>query len=324
MSRTDILLEAGTNELEIIEFFINEQTDGGVETHYFGVNVAKVLEVVEAPEGLEGSEAAVHPSFLGTIPLRDLILPVVDLSIWLGIPRPKDLNAPIIVTEFNAMITGFLTSGVTQIHRVNWADVEPPSRYVSSMDTNCVTGMVKIRDRFVIMLDLEMVLADLDESGQTRASLSNVVSEERYRALIADDSTSVRALLEKNFTDANFEVVMAGDGADAWRRLESVKALCGEEGKSPFEYLDVVVSDVEMPQMDGYTLTRRLKEDPVLKVLPVVLFSSLISKSALHKGKAVMADAQVTKPEFNGLTEKVIDLVRGWDRERGVSGSEPA
>ena len=319
MSQTDILLETGTNELEIIEFFVNEQTGDGVETHYFGVNVAKVLEVVEAPEGLEAPEGAMHPSFLGTIPLRDLILPVVDLSVWLGVSRPDDVNPPIIVTEFNAMITGFLVSGVTQIHRVNWAEVEPPSKYVSAMDTNCITGTVKINDRFVIMLDLEMALADLDESGQTRASLGSRVSAERYRALVADDSTSVRTLLEKNFTDANFEVSMAGDGAEAWRRLEAIKKQCQEEGKTPLDYLDVVVSDVEMPQMDGYTLTRRIKEDPVLKVLPVVLFSSLISKSVLHKGKAVMADEQVTKPEFNGLTDKVISLVQGWDRSGAAS-----
>lgn len=314
MSQSDILLEAGTNELEIIEFFINEHKGDEVETHYFGVNVAKVLEVVEAPKGLTGSEAAVHPSFLGTIPLRDLILPVVDLSVWLDVDRAKDVNEPIIVTEFNGMITGFLVSGVTQIHRVSWNDVEPPSKYVSSMDTNCITGTTKIKDRFVLMLDLELVLADLDESGQTDANLSSIVSDERYRALIADDSTSVRQLLTKNFSDANFELDVVGDGAEAWDHLSKIKAIAEEEGKSPLEFVDAVVSDVEMPRMDGYTLTRRIKEDPVLKVLPVILFSSLISDSVLHKGKAVMADAQVTKPEFHGLTERVIELVRNWDR----------
>ena len=314
MSQQDILLETGTNELEIIEFFIKEQIDDAVETQYYGVNVAKVLEVVEAPEGLTGSEAASHPSFLGTIPLRDLILPVVDLSVWLKVPRAKTVNEPIIVTEFNGMITGFLVSGVTQIHRVNWKDVDPPSKYVSSMDTNCITGTIKIRDRFVLMLDLEQVLADLDESGNTQANLSSVVSEERYHALIADDSTSVRELLRTNFSNANFEVTMASDGAEAWHRLLQVKALSQQEGKSPLDYINVVVSDVEMPQMDGYTLTRSIKEDPVLKVLPVTLFSSLISKAVLHKGKAVMADAQVTKPEFHGLTEKVLDLIRSWAR----------
>jgi two-component system chemotaxis response regulator CheV len=312
MSQHDILLETGTNELEIIEFFIHEKTDKGTNTHYFGVNVAKVLEVVEAPEGLEGSEAATHPSFLGTIPLRDLILPVVDLSVWLNVTREKNVNEPIIVTEFNATITGFLVSGVTQIHRVNWKDVEPPSKYVASMDTNCITGTVQINDRFVLMLDLEQMLADLDESGQTRANQVQVYSEERYRALVADDSTSVRELLKKNFTDANFEVAVVGDGAEAWDRLQAIKAKAEEEGKSPLDYLDAVVSDIEMPRMDGYTLTRKIKEDPILKVLPVTLFSSLISKGVEHKGKAVKADAQVTKPEFYGLTAKVIDLIKDW------------
>ena len=313
MNEQDILLETGTNELEIIEFFIHETTDQGVVTHYFGVNVAKVLEVVEAPEGLTGSEAAAHPSFLGTIPLRDLILPVVDLSVWLGISKAKNPNEPIIVTEFNGMITGFLVSGVTQIHRVSWQDVESPSRYFASMDTNCITGTVKIKDRFVLMLDLEQVLADLDESGQTRVNLADVVSDERYHALIADDSTSVRELLKNNFLNANFEVTLASDGAEAWEKLQEIKAQAEEEGKSPLEYVQAVVSDVEMPQMDGYTLTRSIKEDPVLKVLPVALFSSLISKSVLHKGKAVMADAQITKPEFHGLTRKVLELIRTWE-----------
>ncbi len=314
MSQQDVLLETGTNELEIIEFFVHEKVGDTQETHYFGVNVAKVLEVVEAPEGLTSSEAAAHPSFLGTIPLRDLILPVVDLSVWLDVDRDEEINEPIIVTEFNGIITGFLVSGVTQIHRVDWRDVKPPSKYVSSMENNCITGTIKINDRFVLMLDLEQVLADLDESGQTAANASDIVSEERYRVLIADDSTSVRELLKTNFTTANFEVTLAGDGVEAWDKLKEIKDKAQAEGKRPLDYMDVVVSDVEMPQMDGYTLTRKIKEDPILKELPVTLFSSLISKRVLHKGKAVMADAQVTKPEFHGLTEKVIELVKTWDR----------
>ncbi len=108
---------------------------------------------------------------------------------------------------------------------------------------------------------------------------------------------------------------MVGDGAEAWHKLEEIKTQAQEEGKSPLDYLDVVVSDIEMPQMDGYTLTRRVKEDPVLNVLPVTLFSSLISKGVEHKGEAVKADAQVTKPEFNGLTEVVIELVKNWKAE---------
>lgn len=311
----DILLETGTNELEIIEFFVHENVNGQRSTHYFGVNVAKVLEVVEAPEGLEGSEAASHPSFLGTIPLRDLILPVVDLSVWLDMERDKEENEPIIVTEFNNAVTGFLVSGVTQIHRINWRDVEPPSRYVANFDTNCITGTVKIGERFALMLDLEQVLSDLDGSGAQTGSGEVERSDVRYRALVADDSTSVRALLSQNFENANFDAEVVGDGAEAWKRLEMIKMLAQNEGKSPLEYIDVVVSDIEMPQMDGYTLTRRIKEDPVLKVIPVCLFSSLISKGLKHKGESVKADDQVTKPEFDALTSRVMELIRSWDAE---------
>ena len=137
----------------------------------------------------------------------------------------------------------------------------------------------------MLMLDLEQVLADLDESGQTRVNLADVVSDERYHALIADDSTSVRELLKNNFLNANFEVTLASDGAEAWEKLQAIKAQATEEGKSPLEYVQAVVSDVEMPQMDGYTLTRSIKEDPVLKVLPVALFSSLISKVRPAQGQ---------------------------------------
>ncbi|KAB1441316.1 chemotaxis protein [Pseudodesulfovibrio senegalensis] len=313
MSKQDILLETGTNELEIIEFFVRERVGEAVETHYFGVNVAKVLEVVEAPEGLEGSESAEHPSFLGTIPLRDIILPVVDLSVWLEMDRPKDENEPIIVTEFNSAVTGFLVSGVTMIHRINWRDVQSPSSFVKNFDTNCITGTVDIGDHITLMLDLELVLSELGGQAES-AGDENVRAEREYRALIADDSTSVRNVLRQNFEKANFIPVLVSDGQEAWSKLEKIRELAQEEGKSPLEYLDVVVSDVEMPQMDGYTLTRKIKEDPVLKDLPVCLFSSLISKGVMHKGEAVKADDQVTKPEFNALTGRVIELVRNWTR----------
>lgn len=312
MTNHDILLETGTNELEIIEFYVRERDGDDVHTHYFGVNVSKVLEVVEAPDGLEGSEAATHPSFLGTIPLRDLILPVVDLSVWLEMERPEDENEPIIVTEFNNAVTGFLVSGVTMIHRINWRDVQPPSTYVKNFETNCITGTIDIEDHITLMLDLELVLSELDGTDMELHD-DAVKAEVAYRALVADDSTSVRNVLRENFQRANFIPELVSDGQEAWNKLLAIKKKAEEEERSPLDFLDVVVSDVEMPQMDGYTLTRKIKEDPVLKALPVCLFSSLISKGVLHKGEAVNADEQVTKPEFNSLTTKVINLIQRWN-----------
>ncbi len=318
MSKTEILLETGTNEFELIEFFVDEKLpsgDGKTTRHFFGVNVAKVLEVVESPEGLEPQPSAPHPSFLGTIPLRDIILPVIDLARWLKMERAKGDNEPIIVTEFNNVVTGFLVTGVTMIHRVNWKDIEPPSHMVANMPSNCITGTVQLNDRFALILDLERALSELNpEYGRAMGEDETTPeieppADRPLRVLIADDSTPVRALLNQNFSKAGFEVQVCIDGGEAWEALKKIKAKAGEEGRPVTDYYDVVVSDVEMPRMDGYTLTRNIKEDPELSRLPVVLFSSLISKGMQHKGEAVRADDQVTKPEFHELTGRVVKVI---------------
>jgi len=310
MSKDEILLETGTNELEIIEFFIDEiaPDTGEAKRGYFGINVAKVLEVIESPR-LSVQEAATHPCFLGTIPLRDLILPVLDLSIWLNIEKSPTPYEVILVTEFNRTITGFLVSGVTQIHRVSWADVKPPSQYLSSMDTNCITSMVELEDRFVLLLDLEKILYELNpDFGQGDGELIHV--EQGLKALIADDSLTLRYMVQQKLEAANFEVESVNDGEQAWEALQRLKARARDEGKRVVDYLDILVSDIEMPRMDGYALTKKVKEDPQLKDLPVVLFSSMISKELRHKGESVGADDQVSKPEFVTLADRAISLVR--------------
>jgi len=311
MSQTDILLETGTNELEIIELYVTEPRSGGAaENAYYGVNVAKVLEIVEAPEHLEPSPSASHPSFLGVIPLRDMVLPVVDLALWLGVERLPSEHQPIIVTEFNGVKTGFLVSGVTMIHRVNWADVEPPNRYLSEMPGNSITGTVRLGDHFALLLDLERALVEL---GAVSTGETDVVTapdtDAPLRVLLVDDSTSVRFLLKRNFENAGFEVEVKNNGEEAWNTLVAMRDEAARSGTPLSHVLDAVVSDVEMPRMDGYTLTRHIKEDPELKKLPVILFSSLISKGLLHKGESVGADAQITKPEFGGLTTQVREII---------------
>ncbi len=317
MNQTDILLESGTNELEIIELYIAEadpaEREGGADgfvNAYFGVNVAKVLEIIESPPTLEPSSSADHPSYLGVIPLRDMVLPVVDLSVWLNVKRVPSRHEPILVTEFNGVRTGFLVSGVTMIHRVSWSEVEPPSRYVSDLPGNCITGTVRLGDHFVLLLDLERALSELHALDITEPEPVEPEPGERpMRVLLADDSTSVRFLLKRNFERAGFEVEAKGNGEDAWNHLLGLKKQAEEAGVGVIALLDAVVSDVEMPRMDGYTLTRRIKTDPVLAVLPVVLFSSLISPNLLHKGESVGADAQITKPEFGGLTNTVRTMI---------------
>ncbi|MDP2847614.1 MAG: chemotaxis protein [Humidesulfovibrio sp.] len=311
MNQTNILLETGTNELEIIELFITERgADGANVNAFFGVNVAKVLEIIEAPEYLEPATSAEHPSYLGVIPLRDMVLPVVDLAVWLGVDRVENHHEPILVTEFNGVRTGFLVSGVTMIHRVSWSDVEPPSRYLSDLPGNCITGTVRLGEHFALLLDLERALVELNALDTTEPEHAPVpATDSPLRVLLVDDSTSVRFLLRRNFEGAGFTVDVKNNGEDAWNHLLALKAEAAKTNTPLTQLLDAVVSDVEMPRMDGYTLTKNIKTDKDLSALPVILFSSLISQGLLHKGQSVGADAQITKPEFGGLTNQVREMI---------------
>ncbi|WP_031480658.1 chemotaxis protein [Maridesulfovibrio frigidus] len=315
MSGNEILLDTGTNEFEIIEFYIDEKNGGNESRDYFGVNVAKVLEVVEAPAGLEAAEGAPHPSYLGTMSLRDMILPIIDLSVWLEIERKDSEFQLIVVTEINGVVTGFLVTGVTQIHRIGWADLKTPSKYIADLDSNCITGTIELNNRFVLMIDLESILAELDPT-MIENQEGAVSAPERWSALIVDDSASVRALLNKNFLAANFDVHLFTNGLEAWEGLKAMQKKAEDEGSSIVDKLDVIVSDIEMPQMDGYTFTRNIKEDAVLARLPVILFSSLITKGLHHKGEKVKADDQVTKPEFGALTGRAITQIEKYRAKR--------
>ncbi len=309
-------LEVGSNELEIIEFYIDEEGVNGGEPHrgFYGVNVIKVLEVIESPK-LKASESAVNPCFMGTIPLRERILPVLDLSIWLGQSRKKSDQEVILVTEFTKRVTGFLVSGVTQIYRVGWGDVEAPSQYISSIDSNCVTGMVKLEDHFVLLLDFEKIIAELDPEYQRTLVLGHSKSDKTYRVLVAEDSSIMRQAIIAVFEHANFVVQTYNNGLEAWNHISDFKFKAEQEERPLSDFFDVIVTDVEMPQMDGYTLTKNIKSDPVLQHTPVMLFSSIITDKLRHKGETVGADDQVTKPEFDTLAERAIALIEKHNAE---------
>ncbi len=306
MPQADILLEAGTNELEVIEFFIDEGPERG--RSMFGVNVAKVLEVIESP-GLAPLPGAPHPCFMGAIPLRGLVLPVLDLAVWLDLPRVPRKNEVILVTRFNERTTGFLATGVTLIHRVHWRDVEPPHPALARLSGNCITGIVRLEDRFVQLLDLEKIILELD--GELAGPPMPPPSERRLRALVVEDSGIMRQMVRDRLEEANFEVTLAGNGQQAF------DILC-EPGAAP---PDIVVSDIEMPLMDGYTLTKKIKETPRLAATPVVLFSSLVTDELRHRGQSVGADGQISKPQFADLASLALSLIAS--RGRRDAGETP-
>lgn len=310
MAQSNILLESGTNELEIVEFYINEPAEEGELYHgYYGVNVAKVLEIIRMPQVTEMPEVS-HPSVLGAFNQRSHIIPLVDLATWLGKDVNKDEESKVIVTEFNKVSTAFKVSGVTRIHRISWEDVEPPNRYVSSVSNDSITGVVKMDDRIIFILDLEKIVTELNPSlGMRLDETVDWETGENLKAIISDDSALIREMLKDLLQKAGFTVEVTHNGKEAWDRLQQLSQLAMENNKPIWDYVNVLVSDIEMPSMDGLTLTRKVKEDHVLKDLPVMLFSSLITDRLRHKGESVGADDQISKPEVSQLALRAKDLI---------------
>jgi two-component system chemotaxis response regulator CheV len=316
MTQTNILLEAGTNELEIVEFYIDEAEAHGKDDYkgYYGVNVAKVLEIIRLPQVTELPEAS-HHSILGAFDLRDQIIPLVDLSAWLDKKRIPNENEKVIVTEFNKATNGFMVSGVTRIHRVSWQEVEPPNRYVSAFSNHSITGVVKMDDRIIFLLDLEKIVADLNPelAGQAIIDLEPREAREKMKALVVDDSALVREMLRDHLEKAGFMVEALTNGQAGWDYLQEIRDRANTENRPIQDLLQIVVSDIEMPAMDGHHLTKRIKDDPVLGQLPVVLFSSLITDRLRHKGEAVGADDQISKPEVGQLAQRCQALVAQYE-----------
>lgn len=334
----DILLEAGTNELEIVEFYLEEEPKVSEDTEpnqeiqenedgikpsrkgYYGVNVAKVLEIIRLPEVTEMPEVS-HESVLGAFNLRSRIIPLLDLSKWLKKKRVENEPPKVIVTEFNKVTSAFMVSGVTRIHRISWEDVEAPNKYVSALSSDSITGVVKFDNRIVFILDLERIVSELNPEMRLKLDdNAEFNSEATYKALIADDSPLIREMINDMLGQAGFRVEKTNNGKECWERLQAIKQQAQDEGTDITDYVQVIVSDIEMPMMDGHHLTRKIKEDPVLKKLPVILFSSLITDKLRHRGETVGADDQVSKPEITYLAQRAAVLIEERKTEERKTG----
>jgi two-component system chemotaxis response regulator CheV len=312
MSETNILLESGTNELEIVEFYLDEERESGEYKGFYGINVAKVLEIIQMPNLTEMPEAS-HESVLGAFNLREEIIPLIDLAGWLKKTRVQSEEPKVIVTEFNRTKSAFLVSGVTRIHRINWNEIEAPSGYVSSLTLNSITGVVKFSDRIIFILDMEKICMDLNPEAppidEPLEYMKQEIVQKEIKALVADDSSMARKMITGILEKAGIKVHAVENGDIAWRYMQDIKRKSLENNIALQDYVDIVVSDIEMPAMDGHSLTKQIKEDPTLKAIPVVLCSSIITKTLHHKGIAVGADDQVSKADLGELVPKVHALI---------------
>ena len=309
MPQTNILLEAGTNELEVVEFYIDEEDD---YRGNYGVNVAKVLEIIRM-EPITAMPNSHDPCVRGAFKYRDgRVVPLIDLAVYLKKSRVEKEEPKIIVTEFNHVVTAFLVSGVNRIHRLSWQAVEPPGEFLQHISSAAITGVVHLEGRVTFVLDMEKIVADLNPDLAITYTAPKQLRENSriYTVVHADDSASIRALVKDLLEGGGgFNVMQKDNGGDAWKLLLDLKRHSEEAGRPITDFVDGVITDIEMPSMDGLSLCKNIKNDPVLKVLPVALFSSLITDRLIHKGESVGADAQFAKPDLSSLSSKLVSLI---------------
>ena len=295
-----ILLETGTNEFEIVEFSI-----GSVN---YGINVAKVREVITRTPVTEMPQA--HPYVDGLFTLRGKAIPLVNLPRCLNMPS-KDEPKNIIVTEINNYDIGFLVDSVSRIHRISWKNMEPAPEVG---DQSRVVGIVKMQEKIILLLDFETIIAEINPEINAKlttiddASVDMKAERSNVHVLCAEDSPLLRELLVNTLHESGYRFVRDfNNGQDAWEYLS--KNLSAD---LPIEdQVRVIISDIEMPQMDGHRLLKLVRSDGRFNSIPFILFSSLISDEMRQKGEALGADGQVSKPEINQLVGLMDELIFG-------------
>ncbi|MBE3568810.1 MAG: chemotaxis protein CheV [Bacillales bacterium] len=296
---TTVLLESGTNELEIVEFEVNGNK--------YGINVIKVREII-LPVPVTFIPHS-HPHIEGIIELRGEILPVINMMRVLGFEntKPKETDK-FIVTEFNLQKAVFRVNNVSKIHRISWQSIEKPSEMYQGKSSE-ITGVIKMNGEMLLLLDFEKIMVDINPtSGIQVEQVRKLGNRERSnkKIIVAEDSPLLRKLLEETLQEAGYmNVDFFENGQEALSYLESLI----EDESAVEEKVQLVITDIEMPQMDGHHLTKRIKDNPNLKKLPVIIFSSLITNELRHKGEMVGADEQVSKPEINELIKKMDEYI---------------
>ena len=306
----DNSLKVGSNEMELVDFRLFKQEDDEVYEGIYGINVSKVREIIKIPKL---TELPGTPEFIeGIFDLRDVVIPVVSLAKWMGIIEPENSykNSRIIITEFNNVLIGFVVHEAKRIRRINWNDIEPAS-FVSStgsLDGSKITGVTKIEDDNVLLiLDLESVVQDLGLYEPDVDNIPDNVEDFTGLALVLDDSATARKIVKEALVKMGFQVVEASDGQDG---LEKLEHLYSTYGKEISENLKIIISDVEMPKMDGFHFAANVKEDGRYANIPIVFNSSISDHFSESRGIEAGGEAYLVKFEASAFYNEVARIVR--------------
>lgn len=294
---TNILLESGTNELEVLEFTLGD--------NHYGINVAKIREILQYMPVTPVPNT--HPSVEGIFMPRDTMITVINLKNCLNLPQ-TDEKGLFIITNFNKLNVAFHVDQVIGIHRVSWENIIKPDETLTGEQGSTATGVIKMDDRLIVILDFEAIVASISpQTGLRVNDIDEMEARDRSDAtiLIAEDSALLSKLITECLKKSGYtNLIVEENGQEAWDVIEAMQAK-GDITK----HLDCIITDIEMPLMDGHRLTKLVKSDSELRDIPVIIFSSLVNEEMRKKGEQLGADAQLTKPEIGKLVEAIDKLI---------------
>ena len=295
---TNILLESGTNELEVLEFTLGD--------NYYGINVAKIREILTYQQVTPVPNA--HPCVEGIFMPRDTMISVVNLKRCLGMPDDAKTEGLFIITNFNKLNIAFHVDAVLGIHRVSWEAIIKPDATINTEQNSASTGVIKMDDKLIIILDFEKIVTDISpETGLKMSDMDDMGQRERCESpiLIAEDSPLLSRLITDCLKKAGYtNLIVTMNGQEAWDKLQEF-----EKAGNVREKVHCIITDIEMPLMDGHRLTKLVKTNDNMKKIPLIIFSSLVNEEMRIKGEQLGADAQLTKPEIGSLVSAIDDLI---------------
>jgi len=304
------ILETGANELEIIDFRMYEILDDGSTYEWIlGVNVAKVKEVIFRPKDIIKAPG-LPPEAEGMAKIRGQMVPIINLAKWMKIKEPPKAGKYVIVMEFLREIIGVVVHEAKRIRRIKWADIKRPPKSIDEKLGGKVVGVVEIEDnKLLLLLDFEGILDELGMikifGAEDTAHLEGIKKKGQFKILIVDDSPVARKIIRKILEADGHTVFEAQNGIEGLQMLHQWLEEAKAAGKDITDYVQLIISDIEMPGMDGLTFTRKVKEDPELGKIPIIVNTSLSDRANVDKSRFVGADAHLVKFDAPDLIKLV-------------------
>lgn len=300
-----ILLESGTNEIEVMKF--------SVLGEFYGINVAKVQEIIMSAKVKPMPHA--NPAVEGIFKPRDTLITVINLAYYLSGTTPE--NGPrdlFIVTNFNKMTVAFRVQSIEGISRISWKDIQKPDKTIANGEESVATGIAQCDDQLVTILDFEKIVAEIAPETTIQVSEVEKLGDRPLSEcpiVIAEDSILLRRMIDDALERAGYvNLTNFDNGQEAWDYLSGIR-----DDQDLYDKVNLVITDIEMPEMDGHRLTKLIKEDSRLKKIPVVIFSSLIDEQMRRKGKDLGADEQLAKPEIAHLINILDTLLERFSKQ---------